>query len=71
MKKSRQCKARRIILLSSRRMASKIFKVNPRAMPLSKFDDDDFCERVRELYERKFKIPDRLVKAYDLASLVR
>ncbi len=52
-------------------MASKIFKVNPRAMPLSKFDDDDFCERVRELYERKFKIPDRLVRAYDLASLVR
>ena len=70
MKKSRQLKAERDILLSSRRMASRIFKVQPRAMPLSKFNED-FCERVRELYERKFRIPDRLVRAYDLASLVR
>lgn len=67
-KKSRQHKARKIILLSARRMASKLLRVAP--SKVSKDLNEDLCERVRELYERKYKIPDRLVKAYDLASLI-
>ena len=68
MKKSRQKKAQRIIILSSRRMASKLFKKH---FYNDQFLDEDWCERVRTLYEQRYKLPDRLLRAYDLASLVR
>jgi hypothetical protein len=68
-KKSRQHKARRVIILSARRMASRLLSVTPSMLSSNDFNDD-LCERVRVLYERKFRIPDRLVRAYDLASLI-
>ena len=67
MKKSRQCKAQRIIILSSKRMASKLFNKH---FSNDQFQNEDWCERVRMLYEQRYK-PDRLLRAYDLASLVR
>lgn len=69
MKKTRQHKAKRIIMLSSRRMAARLLAVSTKN--IDKDLNEDVCERVRELYERKYKTPDRLLKAYDLASLVR
>jgi hypothetical protein len=69
MKKTRQLKAKRIIMLCSRRMAAKLLAVSTKN--IDKDLNEDVCERVRELYERKYKTPDRLLKAYDLASLVR
>jgi hypothetical protein len=69
MKKTRQLKAKRIIMLSSRRMAARLLAVSTKN--IDKDLNEDVCERVRELYERKYKTPDRLLKAYDLASLVR
>jgi hypothetical protein len=68
MKKSRQKKAQRIIILSSKRMASKLFN---KQFSNDQFIDEDWCERVRMLYEQRYKLPDRLLRAYDLASLVR
>ena len=68
-KKSRQHKAKRVIMLSARRMASRLLSVAPSALASNDFNDD-LCERIRVLYERKFRIPDRLVRAYDLASLI-
>lgn len=66
-KKSRQKKAERVILLSSKRMALRL------QIPISshQLTNEDWCERVRVLYERKYKLPDRLTRSYDLASLVR
>lgn len=66
-KKSRQKKAARIIILSSKRMALRLLITVSNNQLLN----DDWCEKVRVLYERKYKLPDRLTRAYDLASLVR
>lgn len=68
-KKSRQHKAKRVIMLSARRMASRLLSVAPSVLANNDFNED-LCERVRALYERKYHTPDRLVRAYDLASLI-
>jgi hypothetical protein len=46
-------------------LAMKPVDLNPRA-----FDNPDFCEEVRELYEKNKLRTDRLIKNYDLASIV-
>jgi len=69
MKKTRQHKAKRIIMMSSRRMAARLLAVATKN--IDEQLDDEVCERVRDLYERRYKTPDRLIRAYDLASLVR
>lgn len=69
MKKTRQHKAKKIIIMSSRRMAARLLAVTTKS--IDEQLDEEVCERVRDLYERRYKTPDRLIRAYDLASLVR
>ena len=68
MKKTRQHKAKKIIMMASRRMAARLLAVTTKNIDI---EDEEVCERVRDLYERRYKTPDRLIRAYDLASLVR
>lgn len=46
-------------------LAMKPIDLNPRA-----FESYDFCEEIRDLYERNRFKADRLIKNYDLASIV-
>ena len=70
MKKTRQHKAKKIIMMASRRMAARLLAVSTKSID-SRIENEEVCERVRDLYERRYKTPDRLIRAYDLASLVR
>lgn len=70
----RQDKAKNIIIKASRRMLAKLFNLSPKAFEKEKeylFTDEEMCDAIRSLYGRTQKKPDRLTKAYDLASLVR
>jgi hypothetical protein len=50
-------------------MAARLLAVSTKS--IDEVLNEEVCERVRDLYERKYKTPDRLIRAYDLASLVR
>ncbi len=71
-KNRRQDNARKIIMLTSKRMLANLFQVTPKTFnkEITCFNDDELCSAIRVLYERKKQTPDRLTKAYDLASLV-
>jgi len=70
VKKSRQQKARRILNLTARRMLAKLLAMKPVDLNPQAFDNTEFCEEVRDLYERNRLKSDRLIKNYDLASIV-
>lgn len=67
----RQEKAKRVIMISSRRMLSKLLDINPKDLRGKKIlENQEFCYAVREVYQQQHKQPDRLTRAYDLADLV-
>lgn len=69
-KRTRQQKAKRILNLTARRMLAKLLAMKPVDLNPRAFDNQDFCEEVRELYEKNKLRTDRLIKNYDLASIV-
>lgn len=69
-KRTRQQKARRILNLTARRMLAKLLGMHPSDLNPQAFDSQDFCEEVRDLYERNKLRTDTLIKNYDLASIV-
>jgi hypothetical protein len=69
-KKTRQQKAKRILNLTARRMLAKLLAMKPIDLNPRAFESYEFCEEVRDMYERNRFKADRLLKNYDLASIV-
>ena len=71
-KLSRQDKARKVIIITSRRMISNLLDLQPKALKGHKlFEDEGVCALIRDIYQINQKQPDRLSRAYDLADVIR
>ena len=69
-KRSRQSKANRVLQLSAKRMLAKLLGMRPSELKGWSFSNRDICEEIRERYERHCLKADRLIRNYDLASIV-
>jgi hypothetical protein len=51
-------------------MLAKLLDMKPRDLKDWSFSSRDICEEIRDMYERKCLRQDRLIRNYDLASIV-
>jgi hypothetical protein len=73
MKKlSRQAKARKVIIITTRRMISNLLDLKPKTLKGHRlFEDAEACALIRDIYQINNQQPDRLSRAYDLADVIR
>lgn len=69
-KRSRQAKANRVLQLAAKRMLARLLGMKPRELKDWAFSNREICEEIRDMYERKCLRADRLLRNYDLASIV-